>query len=382
MGGSGFWEVFDALEGIDDLEDPRRGQGRRHRLVDILVIALCGAIGGADSWVEIALFGRAKESWFRQFLELPHGIPTHDTFGRVFAQLDPEALERCLARWIGASGIVSQDDVVAIDGKTLRRSHDRRSGKKALHLVCAWAVESRIVLGQRAVDVKSNEITAIPELLKLFDVNGKIVTIDAMGTQERIAAQIVEAGGDYVLAVKDNQPTLHAEVRYLLSRVDHPDYPKLLHDEHRCVGKDHGRLEKRHVQVITDPQRLHSLDPQGRWSGLRSIVAVHSSRVIDGNSSVETRYFISSLDGNAKRIAHAIRAHWDIENGLHWTLDVVFREDESRVRTGHSPQNFAALRRLALGILKRDTSNKTSLKGRRLRAGWDHDYLRHLLVSL
>jgi predicted transposase YbfD/YdcC len=376
-----FWELAESLENDEELADARRGQGRRHRLADIIVIALSAAICGADSWVEVEMFGLAKESWFRERLELAHGIPSHDTFGRVFSQIDPVLLMNSLNRWIGASGIVGEGGVIALDGKTVRRSHDREAGRKALHLVSAWATEHNVVLGQRAVEDKSNEITAIPEVLELIDLDQKVITIDAIGTQTAIAAQIIEGGGDYVLALKDNHPILHKEVRYWFSRIGHPDYPKLLHGQHKTVEKGHGRIETRIVQTIATKDRLSAKSLHESWKNLQCIIAVHATRRIGSQRTHETRFFISSLPGDAEPIARAIRSHWSIENSLHWTLDMAFREDESRIRSGNAQENMAALRRIALSLLKRDTITKAGIKAKRLKAGWDHDYLLHLLAA-
>lgn len=377
---SRYWELAESLEQDGSLTDPRRGQGRRHRLADIVVIAVSAVICGADSWVEVEMFGLAKEAWFREHLTLAHGIPSHDTFGRVFSQIDPEALMAHLNRWIGASGLVGEGAVIAVDGKSVRRSHDRGAGQAALHLVSAWATDHGVVLGQRAVEDKSNEITAIPEVLALLDLEGKVITIDAMGTQTSIARQIIEGGGDYVLALKDNHPTLHQEVRHWFSRVDHTEYPALLHAQHTTAGKGHGRVERRTTQTILAQGRLSDAT-RADWQGLQCLVAVHATRRIGGQMTHETRYFLSSLPADAKRLAHAIRAHWTIENSLHWSLDVAFREDESRIRTDHAQENMATLRRIALALLQRDTTTKAGIKARRLRAGWDHAYLRHLLSS-
>jgi predicted transposase YbfD/YdcC len=248
-------------------------------------------------------------------------------------------------------------------------------------LVSAWATQARLALGQRAVDGKSNEITAIPQLLELLWLQGCIVTIDAMGTQHQIARQIVEAGADYVLAVKENQPKLYHEIRWLFSHVDHPDYPALLHDSHQAVGKDHGRLERRLCQTITSPERLASLNPDGLWPNLHCLIAVHASRRVGGKPQQETRYFISSLDGNAQTCALAVRQHWGIENQLHWVLDVAFREDDSRIRIGHAAENMAVLRHIALNLLNAESSLRRGIKGKRLKAGWDDAYLAKVLAS-
>lgn len=364
-----------------DLEDPRRAQGQRHRLVDVVVMAICAVICGAEGWVDVAEFGQSKKEWFKTFLELPGGIPSHDTFRRVFGLIDPEAFQERFRSWVQAVNVLSAGQVVAVDGKTSRRTHDRRSGKGALHLVSAWATDNRVALGQLAVDTKSNEITAIPELLNLLLLQGCIVTIDAMGCQHEIARTIREGGADYVLAVKDNQPTLHQEIRWLFSRVDHPEFPKMLHEEWRTVEKDHGRIEIRRCRTITAPHRLQSLDPNGTWLDLRSVVEVQSTRKISGRSESDTRYFIASLDGNAKACAHAVREHWGVENRLHWVLDVAFREDDSRIRSGHSSENMAVLRHIALNLLTCEKSLKRGVKGKRLKAGWDNDYLVKVLTA-
>ena len=368
-------------EHFGEVEDPRRGQGQRHRLVDIVVVAICAVVCGAEGWVDVAEFGRSKEGWLRTFLELPHGIPSHDTFRRVFSLLDPEAFQERFRSWVQAANVITAGQVVAVDGKASRRSHDRRGGKEALHLVSAWATESRVALGQLAVDGKSNEITAIPKLLEVLMLNGCIVTIDAMGCQHQIARGIVEAGADYVLAVKENQPTLFQEIRWLFSRVDHPDYPSLLHESFRTTEKDHGRLETRVCQTIIAPHPLASLNPDGNWPNLRSVIAVHSQRRIPSQTQRETRYFISSLDGSANSASHAVRQHWGIENRLHWVLDVAFREDDARIRTGHGAENFAVLRHIALNLINGERSLRRGVKGKRLKAGWDNDYLATILTG-
>jgi predicted transposase YbfD/YdcC len=349
--------------------------------VDIVVIAVCAVVCGAEGWVDVAEFGRSKEGWFRTFLALPTGIPSHDTFGRVFSRIDPERFQACFRAWVLAANADLAGQIVAVDGKTSRRTHNRGAGREALHLVSAWATEARLTLGQRAVDGKSNEITAIPKLLELLHLEGCLVTIDAMGTQQAIARQIVEAGADYVLSVKENQPTLYREILWLFSRVEHPDYPQLLHDTHRTLDKDHGRLERRVCQTITAPQHLASLTAEGQWPGLRSVIAVHASRRVGTKLEEETRYFIASLDGDARTCAQAVRQHWGIENRLHWVLDVAFRDDESRVRTGHAAENLAVLRHIALNLLNAETTLRRGVKGKRLKAGWDNDYLARILAG-
>ena len=360
------------------LEDPRDPAKRRHKLIDMVVIAIAAVICGADDWVGVAAFGRAKETWFRQFLELPNGIPAHDTFGRVFSLLAPGAFEECFRAWVAAIRQVLPGEIVAIDGKTLRRSHDRAAGLAPLHLVSAWATANRVALGQIATEAKSNEITAIPRLLELLALKGCIVTIDAMGCQTKIAEQIIDAGADYVLALKGNQSTLAEEVEEAFIDADARDYADVPVDVLETVEQGHGRKETRRYTVLGD---LKGVSRQSLWKGLDAICMVESEREIDGRTSRECRYYIGSIGTDAKQFAHAVRAHWSIENSLHWTLDVAFREDESRLRDPSGRENFAVLRHMALTLLKNDKSTKTGIKNKRLKAGWDNDYLAKLLMQ-
>jgi predicted transposase YbfD/YdcC len=373
------------------LEDPRVERTKWHSLEAIVAIALCATICGADGWVEIAAFGEAKETWFATILDLPHGIPSHDTFGRVFAALDPEQFEACFRDWVAGVGArlgldltgAGAGRVVALDGKTLRRSHDRGAGAAALHMVSAWASEAHLVLAQRAVRAKASELGALPEVLALLALEGCIVTIDAMGCHAPIAQAIVDKGADYVLALKDNQSRLCAEVQALFTDAAAVAFRGVEHRRDRRVDGGHGRVEIRQAWVITDPAHLHYLDPEGVWPQLRSIALVQAERRLGDRTTQEVRYYLSSLDGPgvARVLNRAVRAHWGIENSLHWTLDVAFREDESRVRAGHAAHNLALLRRIALTLLQHEPTARCGIKAKRLKAGWDHRYLLTVLAG-
>lgn len=365
------------IEHFSSLADQRCVLKRRHILQEMIVIAIAAMLCGADGWVAIAAFGRAKQTWLEEFLTLPHGIPSHDTFGRVFGMLEPAAFEACFRAWVESICDLIPGEVVAIDGKTLRRSHNRSKGLAALHVVSAWASANRVVLGQVATEAKSNEITAIPRLLELLHLNGCIVTIDAMGCQVKIAEQIIDQGGDYVLALKGNQGALAAEVEEAFVDADAKDYAGMPTDCIETVERGHGRRETRRYRTLGD---LNGVAHSPLWKAMNMIGMVDSERELNGKITRETRFYIGSIGTDAATFAGAVRAHWGIENRLHWSLDMAFREDESRVRDDIARENLAVLRHIALNRLKNDNT-KLGIQNKRLRAGWDERYLAQLLFE-
>ncbi len=374
-------DTVSLTEHFGSLVDPRIDRTKRHNLMDIVTIALCGVIAGADSWVDVEAFGRRKSDWLRKMLNLPNGIPSHDTFGRVFAKLDAQQFERCFTEWVLAVREVLQGDVVAIDGKRVRRSHDRYIGKDAIHMVSAWASASGVALGQTKVDGRSNEITAIPRLLEMLQVEGCIVTIDAMGCQKEVASKILEERADYVLAVKKNQGRLHEDVHDTFDLARKSGFDSLDHDYHETINAGHGRVETRRCWAVSDLDHIRYVDDDGQWPGLNTLVMVEGERLVGGKTTVESRYYISSLPNDASVLLNAVRSHWSIENQLHWSLDVTFNEDGSRVRSGNGAENFSVLRRMALNLLKAEKSTKRSLAGKRKDAAWDNDYLLKVLAQ-
>jgi predicted transposase YbfD/YdcC len=352
------------LRWFGELDDPRPGRNVMHRLSDMLAIAILAVLCGADSWVDVATFGRCKLPWLRTFLALPHGTPSHDTFGRVFGR---PALAQSDCR------------LIAIDGKTLRRSFDTASGKAAIHMVSAWATANHISLGQLTTEAKSNEITAIPALLELLDLKGAVVTIDAMGCQKAIAETIVDGGGDYILQVKDNHPSLRADLELLFAEGMRTDCLGVRHEFTQDVTVGHGRVETRRLWATEEVAWYAGASD---WKGLSRFICIESIRQIGQKRSVERRYYLSSLrTATAEFLLRTIRGHWGVENGLHWCLDVSFNEDHSRIRQGHAAENFSRLRRLALNLLKKDKTFKVGLKTKAKACSWDHQYLLNILTQ-
>lgn len=363
------------------LPDPRIDRTKKHLLIDILFISVCTLICGGEGFTDMEAFGEAKEEWLRKYLELPYGIPSHDTFRRLFAMLDPQAFGECFTKWSQALHEATNGEVIALDGKAVRHSFDTFSGQPALHMVSAWASENGLALGQVRVDDKSNEITAIPRLLELIDVKGRIVTTDAMGCQRDVAKRIIDKKGDYVFCLKGNQESLHDDVKFFFEECRQANYKDVEHRYFETVEKDHGRIEIRRCWVVED-DAIQWLERGDQWPGLKSIAAIESERKIRGKSTVETRYFISSLAGSAQKVANAAREHWAIENSLHYVLDVTFNEDKSRIRKDNAPENLVVLRRIALNMVKKEQTHKKASVRRKVKtAGWDNSYLERILVS-
>ena len=363
------------FEHFASLEDPRKINKIDHKLSDIIIIAICAIISNADTWNGIETWANAKEAWLKTFLELPHGIPTHDTFNRVFSAIHPKAFFDSFIAWVKETGLAVNAKIISIDGKQLRRSH-KPFEKSGLHLVSAWSSDLSITLGQVRTEEKSNEITAIPELLNLLAIEGCTITIDAMGCQRDIAEQIVNQRADYVLTLKGNQNNLHDDVKTYFEDAQKTGFKEISCSVFQTTDKDHGRFEKR-IYIATDD--IDWLYGREKWKNLTSIVMVISERELNGKTSTETRYYITSHKPNAEALGNCIRLHWSIENQLHWQLDVTFNEDQSRTRTGYGAENFAAVRRFVITLLRQEKSKKLSLTSKRLLAGWDVAYLEKIL---
>jgi predicted transposase YbfD/YdcC len=364
-------------ESFETLKDPRLERAKRHSLINIITIAICAVICGADNFVSMASFGRAKKEWFETFLDLPNGLPSHDTFNDVINRLDRDGFALCFTTWIKQLATQSES-VIAIDGKVLRRTFDKSSGAKAIWLVNAWSVANNMCFGQIQVDEKSNEITAIPKLLELLDIKAATITIDAMGCQTKIADKIVDLGGDFVLALKGNQGEFHEDIKlYLDSNINKFSSNKL--DFAEEVHGDHGRIETRKSWLCTDVDWLIERHP--KWKTVKGIAVIESERLIGKKQSIERRYYITShLTKDAKFINETVRSHWCVENNLHWQLDVSFDEDRCRLRSGNAAANFSFLNKIALALLKNEKTAKMGIKSKRLTAGWDEKYLMKVLT--
>jgi predicted transposase YbfD/YdcC len=361
------------------ITDPRIDRGKAYRLIDIITIAICAVIAGAEGWVDIADFGEAKQDWFGTFLALPNGTPSHDTFGRVFSLLDPKQFQASFAAWMRSVVTLTRGQVIAIDGKTNRRTGG--ATLRPLHLVSAFATANGVTLGQVATDKKSNEITAIPELLKLLDISGCLITTDAMGCQADIAADIVTRGGNYLLALKGNQGLLYRDVKAVFADAN----TARLRNTNTTESSGHDRVEKRTCEVLSGVDAAERLRTNGNWPSLASIVKVTAERTskTTGVMSIQTRYYISSLkDPSPEAMQYSVRAHWGIENNLHWTIDMAFREDDSRIRTDNAPANMAVLRHIALNVIRGDKTRKVGIKASTKKAGWDTNYLEKLLGGI
>jgi len=368
-------------EHFSKVNDPRKDRTKDHKLIDIISIAICGVICGAEGWVDIENFGNSKLPWLKTFLELPNGIPSHDTFGRVFSMINAQEFQASFYDWVWAVYEITQGQIVSIDGKCLRGSDDKALGKRAIYMVSAWAAENHIVLGQRKVAEKSNEITAIPELLKILVISGCLVTIDAIGTQTHIAQTIIEAHADYVLSVKENQGHLYEDISVLFAVDQAQNFKYASFEYAKTTNKGHGRIDVRECWSTSNPEYLNLIRDMQNWIGLKSIAMVICTRIIDGKETKHIRFYISSLPSHAERILQAVRKHWSIENELHWVLDVALNEDHSRVRKAQAPENFAVLRHIALNLLKHEKTAKGGIHAKQLQAAWKEDYLLKVLSS-
>jgi len=360
-----------------DVEDPRIERTKRYQLIDVITIAICAVICGADSWVAIETYGQAKERWLKRFLELPNGIPSHDTFARIFALNNPEKFQECFLSWIKSVAILTDEEVIAVDGKSLKHSYDKKTGNRAINMVSAWATSNKLVLGQRKVDSKSNEITAIPELIKVLDFAGCIVTIDAIGCQKEIVNLISQKDADYIIALKKNQKNLYENVELLFKEAISKRYEGFSASHYSTSESGYGREEIRNYLMLSDIS--HQIDSDNKWKNLKTIGMVESVRTENGKTTVETRYYISSLNLDAKKFGESVRSHWGIENSLHWILDVALDEDNCRIRKDNAPQNFAVLRHIAVNLLGKEKSKKFGIKNKQFLAAMDDSYLAKVL---
>ncbi len=365
------------LNHFSQIEDPRISRKKLYPLAEIFLVTLCGTICGADSWRDLETFGNKKLNFLRQFLPFENGIPSHDTFGRIFSILDPKKFGECFIEWV--KGIQEEiPELISIDGKTIRRSYDQANNKAAIHIVSAFASEARLALGQVKVDDKSNEITAIPVLLNLLAIKGAIVTIDAIGCQKTITSDIKEKGAEYVLALKANQGNLHEQVKDYFKLERKNDFEDIQYDYHEEVDKGHGRIETRRCWATEDVQWIEKKED---WAGLKSIAMIESKRIVNSKTTIEVKYLISSLPAKAQLIARSVRSHWAIENSLHWILDVTLKEDESRIRAKNAPENIAIIRKIGLNMLQLGKPKDSSIRGLRKAAGWDNEVLKHILLQ-
>ena len=367
------------LKHFEKLQDLRikNSHNKRHSLTDILILTILAVICGAESWIDVEEFGDLKEDWLKTFLELPNGIPSHDTIGNIFTRLSPEILQQSFLSWVQSLVQISNGEIIAIDGKTLRKSYDTAINRKAIHMISAWACNNKLVLGQLKVNEKSNEITAIPELLKMIDIKGCTITIDAMGTQKEIAKQIIEQEADYVLALKGNQGIPHMVVEEFFQTALRREFLGLEHDYYEEIDKGHGRIEIRKYWTISDLEWLYD---RKYWPSLKSIGMVQSTRIIGDRETIETRFFLISFEKDAKRFGRSVRSHWEIES-MHWCLDVGFDEDGCRVRKGNAAENFSIIRKIALNLLKKENSRKVGIKTKRKKCGWSEQYLLKVLSA-
>jgi len=363
-----------------EIEDPRIDRRKQHKLIDIITIAICAVVCGAETWVDMEVYGKAKFSWLNEFLELANGIPSHDTFARVFAVINPEEFQKCFMSWVQGIRKKTEQEIIAFDGKQSRNSADKKNGKRAINMVSALAIENRLVLGQRKVEGKSNEITALPELIEILDLAGCIVTIDAMGCQTKIVEKIIEKSADYVIALKQNQGNLCKEVEQIFKQAIGGKFEGFKASSHRTREFNKGREEIREYLIISDVKAL--IKSSEKWVNLESIGLVESVRIINGKTSIETRYFITSLDNSAELFAKAVRGHWGIENSLHWILDVAMREDKSRIRKDNAPANFAMLRHIAVNILRQNKSKKFGVRSKQFLAAIDESYMNEILEMM